>query len=115
MQGLTANLIGLAGADPVFSRLRFEAEAILRAEPELATLMLTTVLNQESLDQAVIQRIAARLDHPDVCGTVLHDVFAGILERDTSIREAMAADLLAVASLIIVVYLFILVETYSYI
>lgn len=97
MHGLTANLIGLAGADPLFSRVRVEAEAIMRTEPELTTLLLTTVLSQDSLDQAVVQRLASRLDHPDVPGLVLRDVFADVMAREPSIREAIAADILAVA------------------
>ena len=97
MHGSTATIIGLAGSDPLFGRMRIEAEAIMRAEPELATLLLTTVLNQDSLDQAVIQRITARLDHPDLPGVVLRDVFADVASRDASIHDAIAADILAVA------------------
>lgn len=97
MHGLTSNLIGLAGADPLMSRIRVEAEAIVRAEPELTTLLLTAVLSQETLEGAVIQRVVARLDHPDVPAAVLRDVFAEIVGRETAIGAAMAADLLAVA------------------
>lgn len=97
MYGLTANLVGLAGSDPLFTRIRVEADAIMRAEPELTTLLLTTVLNQDSLDQAVIQRLASRLDHPDVPGLVLRDVFTDVVAREPAIREAIAADILAVA------------------
>lgn len=93
----TATIIGLAGADPLFGRMRIEAEAIMHAEPELATLLLTTVLNQDNLDQAVIQRIASRLDHPDLPGVVLRDVFADMVLRNPSIHDAIAADILAVA------------------
>ncbi len=96
VHGLTANLIGLAGSDPLFSRVRMEAETILNAEPELATLLLSTVLSQDTLEQAVIQRIVARLDHPDVPAVVLRDVFAGVAEREPAIRESIAADILAV-------------------
>ncbi len=97
LQGLTANLIGLAGADPLFSRIRVEAEATLRAEPELSTLLLTTILNQDRLDLAVVQRLVARLDHPDVPAAVLRDLFIDVLSRDSGIRDAIAADLMAVA------------------
>lgn len=97
MYGLTANLVGLAGSDPLFTRIRVEADAMMRAEPELTTLLLTTVLNQDSLDQAVIQRLASRLDHPDVPGLVLRDVFTDVVAREPAIREAIAADILAVA------------------
>ena len=97
LHGSTATIIGLAGSDPLFSRMRIEAEAIMHAEPELATLLLATVLNQDSLNGAVIQRIASRLDHPDLPGMVLRDVFADVASQDGSIAEAIAADILAVA------------------
>ena len=97
MQGLASNVIGLAGSDPLFSRIRIEAENIARAEPELSGLVLSTVINQTSLDGAVIHRIVSRLDHPDVPAALLRHVFTELVERDTALREAFSADILAVA------------------
>ena len=37
-QGLTARIVGLAGNDPLFARIRQEAEEAMRREPELAHL-----------------------------------------------------------------------------
>ncbi len=96
MQGL-ANVIGLAGTDPLFSRVRQEGEGIVRAEPELSSLVLASVLNQASLAGAVIHRIVSRLDHPDVPATLLAHVFTDLVDRDPSIAEAISADILAVA------------------
>ena len=96
MQGY-ANVIGLAGTDPLFSRVRQEAEAIVRAEPELSALLLATVLNKSDLAGAIIHRIVSRLDHPDVPATLLAHVFTDLVEREPAIREAFAADILAVA------------------
>ncbi len=95
-QGHSAKVIGLPGTDLVFSRIRTEGEAILRAEPELSNLVLPTVLNQEDLAGAVIHRIASRLDHPDVSGPLLRQVFAE-LSNDGAIRAAFEADILAVS------------------
>jgi len=44
-QGLTARIVGLAGSDPLFARIRQEADEALRREPELATFLMTTILN----------------------------------------------------------------------
>jgi serine O-acetyltransferase len=96
VQGL-ANVIGLAGTDPLFSRVRQEGEGIVRAEPELSSLVLASVLNQASLAGAVIHRIVSRLDHPDVPATLLAHVFTDLVDRDPSIAEAISADILAVA------------------
>ncbi len=48
--------------DPVWARLRAEAEDIVRREPELATFLYSAVLHHDRLEDAVIQRIADRLD-----------------------------------------------------
>ena len=40
-QGLTARIVGLAGNDPLFARIRQEAEEAVRREPELATFLMT--------------------------------------------------------------------------
>ena len=96
MQGL-ANVIGLAGTDPLFSRIRQEGEGIVRAEPELSALVLASVFNQVSLAGAVIHRIVSRLDHADVPATLLAHVFADLVAREPAIAESMSADILAVA------------------
>ncbi len=54
----------LAVCDPVWSRVRDEAEEVLRTEPQLASLMVATVLNHPTLEAAVAHRVAARLGHP---------------------------------------------------
>lgn len=97
MQGLTSNIIGIAGTDPLFERLRGEAEAILRREPAMSHLLLTTVLSQDSLAHAVVQRVVARLDHPDLPATVLREVFLDVVNSDAGLRDAMALDIMAVA------------------
>src|SRR3954464_8234832 len=45
--------------DPIWMRLRDEAEAAAQAEPALASLMITTILNHDRLEDAVIHRVAA--------------------------------------------------------
>ena len=50
-QGLTARIVGIAGTDPLFARIRQEAEEAMRREPELATFLMTTILNHETLGE----------------------------------------------------------------
>ncbi len=95
-QHLSAKVVGLGDIDPVFARIRVEAEDILRREPELATLLLTAVLHHGSLEAAVIHRVAARLDHPDVSGNLLSQVFSEIAGADRGFADAFRADVLAV-------------------
>ncbi len=95
-QSQSAKVIGIADVDPLFGRMRTEADEILRREPILSKLMLTTVLNHDSLEAAVIYRIAARLDHGDVPGLLLSQAFTEVARNDPSIAEAFRVDLLAV-------------------
>jgi serine O-acetyltransferase len=48
-QGLTARVVGLAGNDPLFARIRQEAEEAVRREPELALFLAVNILNHDTL------------------------------------------------------------------
>ena len=58
----------LAALDPIWERVRNEAEDIVRREPELASFIYSTVLHHERLEDAVVHRLAARLDHSALSG-----------------------------------------------
>ena len=49
-QGLTARIVGIAGADPLFARIRQEAEEAARREPELALFLAVNILNHDTLE-----------------------------------------------------------------
>jgi serine O-acetyltransferase len=83
--------------DPVWAKLRQEAEVVLRQEPSLTSFILTTILNHDTLEAAVIHRVAARLGHPTVSADLIAQTFAEALEADPAIGEAFRSDLLAVA------------------
>ena len=88
----------LAGIiDPVWSRLREDAEAMVRAEPALATFIVTTILNHDSLEAAVIHRVASRLGHPALSSELIAQIYSEIGLRDGTLGEAFRADILAVA------------------
>ena len=82
--------------DPVWSRVRQDAEAIVRAEPALATFLTATVLNQESLDDAVIHRVAGRLGHAAMPSDLIVQIYAEVAAADRGVGEAFRADLMAV-------------------
>ncbi|HYP56939.1 MAG TPA: serine O-acetyltransferase [Beijerinckia sp.] len=92
----TAKVVGLGRTDPIFSRLRFEAESTVRREPELAGFLFSTILNHECLETAIVHRIAARLGHPDVPGDLIRQTYLEIIAHDPSIAEAFRADIAAV-------------------
>lgn len=88
---------GLRSVDPVWARVRDEAEEITRRAPELATFILSTVLNHDKLEEAVADRVAARLDHPDVSGSLIRQAYDELFATEPSVGEAMRADIVAVA------------------
>lgn len=82
--------------DPVWSKLRGEAEALCRAEPALAGLVLGTILQQSILEEAVAHRIADRLDHPDLSATHIRQAFAEFLADQPDYKAVLRADIVAV-------------------
>ena len=96
-QGVTARVVGIAGADPLFARIRQEAEEAVRREPELALFLSVNILNHHTLEGAVSHRVASRLDHRDLPAALIRQTFDEAIARDPSIGEAFHADIMAVA------------------
>ncbi len=92
----SARVIGFGKIDPVFTQIRVEAEESVRREPELAGFVMASVLNHDTLESAIVHRVAARLDHQDVPGDLVRHAFMDEISRDPSIGEAFRADLTAV-------------------
>jgi len=86
----------IQSVDPLWSRLRAEADAILAEEPTLSSFMLSTVLQQPSLEASVAHRIAERLDHADLPAELIRQAFMQAIAEDQAIAEAIRADILAV-------------------
>ncbi|HWL05648.1 MAG TPA: serine O-acetyltransferase [Xanthobacteraceae bacterium] len=81
--------------DPVWARIRVEAEEVVRREPELATFIYSTILHHDTLEAAVVHRIAERLDRPDISGELIRQVFMDGLAREPAIGMAFRADIVA--------------------
>jgi serine O-acetyltransferase len=86
----------IASVDPLWSRIRSEAEAILSQEPSLSAFILASVLQQPSLEAAVTHRISQRLDHPDLPAELIRQAFDKALQDEPDIAAAIRADMLAV-------------------
>lgn len=71
----------LQPVDPIWSAVRDEATAAVERDPLLAAFLYSTILNHPTLEDAVIHRIASRLDHPDMSAALIVQTF-----------EAMHAD-----------------------
>jgi serine O-acetyltransferase len=81
--------------DPVWTRVRREAEAVVRQEPELSSFIYSSVLHHDALEQVVVHRIAERLDHPDVSGELIRQAYADALEHTPALGDAFRADIVA--------------------
>src|SRR5919197_1604917 len=81
--------------DPVWARIRNEAEEAVRREAELATFIYSTILHHDTLEAAVVHRVAERLDHADVSAELIRQAYADALEDDPSIGDAFRADIVA--------------------
>lgn len=92
----TRNAVGIGIVDPPWARVREEAERAVVAEPTLAGFLLSTVLNQRSLDEAISHRVAARLGHPVVPSDLIAQTFDEALAHDSGISEGFRADMAAV-------------------
>ena len=49
---------------------------MVRREPELATFIYSTILHHDTLEAAVVHRVAERLDHPDVSAELIRQAYA---------------------------------------
>jgi serine O-acetyltransferase len=86
---------GLETVDPVWRRIRHEAEEIVRREPELASFIYSALLHHDTLESAVVHRLATRLDHPDVSSELIRQAYMGALEDDPTIGQIFRADITA--------------------
>lgn len=86
----------LEQVDPVWMRLRAEAEAIVQAEPSLAGFALSAVLHQPSLEMAVAQRVSSRLDHADLSGDLIKQAFEELYAAEPKLSGWLRADIMAV-------------------
>jgi serine O-acetyltransferase len=92
-----AKLVGLGHNDPLFSRVRIEAQEAMSRDPALSSFLMTAILNHDTLEHAISHRVAERLSHPDLPGVAIRQAYDELISRDGSLGDAFRADLLAVA------------------
>ncbi len=82
--------------DPIWARVRREAEEAVRREPELATFIYLTILHHDTLEAAVVHRLSERLAHADVSADLIRQAYADALKEQPEIGDAFRADIAAV-------------------
>ena len=83
--------------DPIWSQTRREAEGVIAKEPSLTNFVLTSILNQPSLEAAVIHRVASRLAHPALSADLIAQNYHDAILDDPTIGAAFRSDIIAVA------------------
>src|SRR5262249_15608666 len=81
--------------DPVWARIRAEAEEVVRREPELATFIYSTILHHDTREADVIQRLSERPHRPEVSAELIRQPYEDALEADPAIGIAFRADIVA--------------------
>ena len=81
--------------DPVWAKIRSEAEEIVRREPEIGTFIYSSILHHDTLEAAVIHRVAERLDHADMAAELIRAAYVDALEDQPQLGEIFRADMVA--------------------
>ncbi|GAB0117115.1 serine O-acetyltransferase [Acidisoma sp. 7E03] len=82
--------------DPLWQRLRREAEEAYAKAPALATLFFESIINQPSFEAAVCHRVSSRLKNDVVSLPLIVQAFHRALSADPGIGCAFKADIEAV-------------------
>ncbi len=90
------NAANLALHDPVWRQLRQEAEAMVVAEPALSSFVYETVLNHETLEEAVVHRLGDRLGRDVVSASLIRQTYHEALSAEPVLAEIFRVDMVAV-------------------
>ena len=82
--------------DPVWAKIRAEAEDIVRCEPEIGTFIYSSILHHDTLELAVVHRVSERLGHADVSAELIRQAYADALEDHPQFGDIFRADIVAV-------------------
>lgn len=81
--------------DPIWSAVRSEAQEAVENDPLLAAFLYSTILNHETLEDAVIHRVAERLDHQDVSADLIRQTFQAMRDDTPEWSTTVRVDIQA--------------------
>lgn len=82
--------------DPVWSRIRGEAEVAVREEPLMGGVLHASILHHDTLDGAIGYRLATKLASSDMGEQLLREIVDEVHKRAPDVTDAARADLCAV-------------------
>lgn len=86
----------LAELDPVWSRIRDEAEAAVRSEPLLGGMVHQSILHHPTLERALSYRMSVKLSTREMSEQILREIADESFASDPTISAASRADIVAV-------------------
>lgn len=85
----------LEPVDPIWTAVRDEAMEAVTRDPLLSAFLYSTILNQRSLEDAVIHRLTERLHHQDVGADLIRQTFNAMVEDNKEWSNVVRADIQA--------------------
>lgn len=82
--------------DPVWRRIRTDAEGIVDREPAMSGFLMAVVLDQPSLEEAIAERVANRIAEPPLGAAHIRHAFRDALDDDPTLADIFRVDLVAV-------------------
>jgi serine O-acetyltransferase len=86
----------VATHDPVWRKLQEEAQAMVEAEPALSSFVYETVLNHDSLEEAVVHRLGERLGRDIVSASLIRQTYLEALADEPEIAKVFRVDIASV-------------------
>jgi len=85
----------LQPVDPIWDAVRKEATAAVDNDPLLAAFLYSTILNHESLEEAVIHRLSQRLDHGDMSADLIAQTYREMIKSEPEWSSIVRVDIQA--------------------
>lgn len=88
--------LALSRVDPVWERIRHEANEAIVQEPLMGGMVHSSVLHHETLEAALAHRIAMKLGSPEMSEQIIREVADEAFVTDPKIAGCARADLVAI-------------------
>lgn len=95
MSGKTSVAAKIEILDPVWARIKDEAEKIANNDPTLGGFIFGTVLNHDKFDGALRHRLAGKIGGGDISNDLVEQAIGDAQREDKNIGENARADILA--------------------
>ncbi len=83
----------LKSIDPIWDSIRVEAQQAIDKEPLLSVFLHATIMDHETLEDAVIYRVAERLGHSDIGAPMIRNAFAALRRADPEWAATVRVDI----------------------